>query len=47
MSPAVYVTVVAIQYCLSEKKKQNSNRAKGVGVVSILAMVKNAKKWSF
>jgi hypothetical protein len=31
-------------YCLSEKKKQNSNRVKGVEVLSILAKVKNAKK---
>jgi hypothetical protein len=34
-------------YCLSERKKQNSNRAKGVGVLSILAKVKNAKKGYF
>jgi hypothetical protein len=30
-----------------EKKKQNSNRIKGVGVLSILAKVKNAKKGHF
>jgi hypothetical protein len=34
-------------YCLSEKKKQNSNRVKGVGVLSILTKVKNAKRVIF
>jgi hypothetical protein len=33
--------------CLSEKKKQNSNRVKGVEVLSVLARVKNAKKGNF
>jgi hypothetical protein len=31
-------------YCLSERKKQNSNRVRGVEVLSILTRVKNAKK---
>jgi hypothetical protein len=30
-----------------QKKKQNSNRVKGVGVLSILAKVKNSKEGSF
>jgi hypothetical protein len=30
-------------YCPSEKTKQNSNRAKGVGVLSVLAKVKMQK----
>jgi hypothetical protein len=30
-----------------QKKKQNSNRAKGVGVVSVLKKVKDAKKCLF
>jgi hypothetical protein len=34
-------------YCLSERKKQNSNRVKGVEVLSILTKVKNAKKGNF
>jgi hypothetical protein len=34
-------------YCLSEKKKQNSNRVKGVEVQSIFAKVKNAKRVIF
>jgi hypothetical protein len=35
---------VAMDIVFQRKKKQNSNRVKGVEVLSILARVKNAKK---
>jgi hypothetical protein len=38
---------VAMDFVFQRKKKQNSNRIKGVGVLSILAKVKNAKKGNF
>jgi hypothetical protein len=35
---------MAMDIVFQRKKNQNSNRAKGVGVVSVLAKVKNAKR---
>jgi hypothetical protein len=38
---------VAMDIVFQRKKKQNSNRVKGVEVLSVLARVKNANKGNF
>jgi hypothetical protein len=38
---------MAMDIVFQREKKQNSNRAKIVGVVRVLAKVKNGKEWSF
>jgi hypothetical protein len=38
---------IAMDIVFQRKTKQNSNRVKGVEVLSILAKVKNAKKGNF